>query len=115
MGPVPVQMWQRCAQSRCTRGSGEPSPGADVAAVRPSPGADVRGEYAGAADGLYAFSCVLSSARNDGWCGKNGRYGCCAPLIRIILCAMSRCTARAILYAACHVVRHVPRRAICAA
>jgi hypothetical protein len=118
--PVPVHTWQRRAESRCRCGSGAPSPGADVAAVRPSPGADVaavrpspgedvRGEYAGAADGLYAFSCVLSSARNDGWCGKNGRYGCCAPLIRIILCAMSRCTARAVLYATCHVARYAPR------
>ena len=37
VGAVPVQMWQRCAQSRCICGSGEPSPGADVAAVRAVP------------------------------------------------------------------------------
>ena len=37
VSPVPVQMWQRCAQSRCRCGSGTPSPGADVAAVRPVP------------------------------------------------------------------------------
>jgi hypothetical protein len=33
--PVPVQMWQGWAQSRCRRGRGEPSPGADVAGVSP--------------------------------------------------------------------------------
>ena len=37
MGPVPVQMWQRRAQSRCRCGRGEPSPGADVAAVAYGP------------------------------------------------------------------------------
>jgi hypothetical protein len=35
--PVPVQMWQGCAQSRCRCGRGEPSPGADVAATSPVP------------------------------------------------------------------------------
>ena len=34
---VAVQMWQRRAESRCRCGSGEPSPEADVAAVRPVP------------------------------------------------------------------------------
>ena len=34
---VPVQMWQRSAQSRCRCGGGEPSPGADVAGVSPVP------------------------------------------------------------------------------
>ena len=33
--PVPVQMWQGLAQSRRRCGSGEPSPGADVAAASP--------------------------------------------------------------------------------
>ncbi len=33
VSPVPVQMWQRRAQSRCRCGSSAPSPGADVAAV----------------------------------------------------------------------------------
>jgi hypothetical protein len=32
--PVPAQMWQRRAQSRRRCGSGEPSPGADVAAAK---------------------------------------------------------------------------------
>jgi len=34
---VPVQMWQRRAQSRCRCGRGELSPGADVAAASPVP------------------------------------------------------------------------------
>jgi hypothetical protein len=33
VSPVPVQMWQGRAQSRCRCGRGEPSPGADVAEV----------------------------------------------------------------------------------
>ena len=33
--PGPVQMWQGWAQSRCRSGSGNPSPGADVAGVSP--------------------------------------------------------------------------------
>jgi hypothetical protein len=35
--PVPVQMWQGRAQSRCRCGRGEPSPGADVAGASPVP------------------------------------------------------------------------------
>ena len=35
VSPVPVQMWQGSAQSRCRCGRGEPSPGADVAGVSP--------------------------------------------------------------------------------
>ena len=36
--PAPAQMWQEAvAQSRCSRGSGEPSPGADVAGASPVP------------------------------------------------------------------------------
>ncbi len=34
VSPVPVQMWQGGAQSRCRCGSGELSPGADVAGTR---------------------------------------------------------------------------------
>ncbi len=34
VSPVPVQMWQGRAQSRCRCGRGEPSPGADVAGVK---------------------------------------------------------------------------------
>ena len=35
--PVLVQMWPGWAQSWCRYGSGEPSPGADVAGVSPAP------------------------------------------------------------------------------
>jgi hypothetical protein len=35
--PVPVQMWQGRAQSRCRCGRGEPGPGADAAGVSPVP------------------------------------------------------------------------------
>ena len=34
---APVQLWQRCPQSRCSCGSGAPSPGAAAAAVPPVP------------------------------------------------------------------------------
>ena len=37
---VPVQMWQRCARSRCRCGRGEPSPGADVARRQPEEPSD---------------------------------------------------------------------------
>ncbi len=37
LGAVPVQRWQGRAQSRCRGGRGEPSPGAEVAAVSPVP------------------------------------------------------------------------------
>jgi NADPH:quinone reductase-like Zn-dependent oxidoreductase len=35
--PVPVQMWQAAAQSRCRCGRRQPSPGADVAGGSPVP------------------------------------------------------------------------------
>jgi hypothetical protein len=35
--PVPVQMWQACAQSLCRCGRSGPSPGADVVGVTPAP------------------------------------------------------------------------------
>ena len=35
--PVPVQMWQGFARSRCRCGRGEPGPDADVAGVSPVP------------------------------------------------------------------------------
>jgi hypothetical protein len=37
VSPVPVQMRQGCAQSRCRCGQGAPGPGADVGRVRPVP------------------------------------------------------------------------------
>jgi len=37
VSPVPAQMWQRRAQSRRRCGSGERSPGEDVAAMSPVP------------------------------------------------------------------------------
>jgi hypothetical protein len=89
--PVPVHMWQGRAQSRCTCGKGEPSPGADVARAspvpaqmwqgraqsrctcgkgEPSPGADVEGlqtlVFAWPVDGVQPSRMCIACANGAG-------------------------------------------------
>jgi hypothetical protein len=80
-----VQMWQRCAQSRCRCGSGAPGPGADVAAAMHK--------------NLRRFEVGLVSAQHPRH-GANGACQFCRRVASHRWCAVACCRTRVQLHAA---------------
>ena len=77
VGPVPVQMWQGRAQSRCRCGRGEPSPGAGLQSVPVAADDGGEGERTlrkfGRADFFSGASTTFLTdcGRDDGTLGAN--------------------------------------------